>query len=148
MNDKVVKEQNRWTLGCELELKAVAGNKWGLSQWYLHGFELHPQPEADFLMTLELFRDERTDYRFNLSSQQPKLFVVLDVLQSLEKPNLVAVSASQSLAGQYMDGDYLVLSADMPVPIQAWMEAFIGRNGELLEERRKKRKGAGRSSGQ
>ncbi|WP_261835645.1 DUF3305 domain-containing protein [Vibrio ishigakensis] len=148
LSDKVVKDQTRWTLGCGLELKAVAGNKWGLSQWHLDGFELHPEASADFLMTLELFRDERTDYRFNLSSQQPKLFVVLDILQSLEEPNLVAISASQSLAGQYMDGDYLVLSADMPVAIQAWMEAFIGRNGELLEERRKKRKGAGRSSGQ
>ena len=46
-----------------------------------------------------------------------------------------------------MDGDYLVLSNEMPLPVQAWIEAYIGRHGELLEVRRKKRKGAGRSSG-
>lgn len=112
------------------------GRSWqqmGLSQWHLDGFELHPEASADFLMTLELFRDERTDYRFNLSSQQPKLFVVLDILQSLEEPNLVAISASQSLAGQYMDGDYLVLSADMPVAIQAWMEPLLAVMASFLK---------------
>ncbi|TVN11287.1 DUF3305 domain-containing protein, partial [Vibrio cholerae] len=48
---------------------------------------------------------------------------------------------------RYMDSDYLVLSADMPLPVQALMEAYIGRHGELLEIRRKKREGAGRSCG-
>ncbi|EEY71299.1 hypothetical protein VHA_003158 [Grimontia hollisae CIP 101886] len=46
-----------------------------------------------------------------------------------------------------MDGDYLVQSVPMPLTVQAWMEAFIGRHGELLEVRKKKRKGAGRSNG-
>lgn len=58
------------------------------------------------------------------------------------------ITASQSLIGQYMDGDYVVLSIGMPLPVQAWLEAFIGKNGELIEVRRKKRKGAGRASEQ
>ncbi len=80
-------------------------------------------------------------------SQQPKLFLVLDSVDNDDEPNIVALTASQSVAGQYMDGDYLVLSKEMPLPVQAWMEAYIGRHGELLEQRRKKRKGAGRASG-
>ncbi|MGF1804438.1 DUF3305 domain-containing protein, partial [Aliivibrio sifiae] len=50
--------------------------------------------------------------------------------------------------GQYMDGDYVVLSIGMPLPMQAWLEAYIGKHGELIEVRRKKRKGAGRASEQ
>lgn len=96
---------------------------------------------------LQLHKDERTDYRFNLSSQQPKLFLVMDNVESGEKPAIQLLTASQSVAAQYMDGDNLVLSNDMPLAVQAWMEAFIGRHGELLEVRRKKRKGAGRANG-
>lgn len=58
------------------------------------------------------------------------------------------ITASQSMIGQYMDGDYLVLSTAMPLPMQAWLEAYIGKHGELLEVRKKKRKGAGRASEQ
>ncbi len=148
MNSKLLKNESYWALSVDLELCPVKDNRWGLSQWQLNGFDLHPEAESAFVMGLELYKDERTEYRFNLSSHQPKLFVVLDILQSLESPNLVAITASQSTAAQFMDGDYVVLSAEIPVAVQAWMEAFIGRHGELLEQRRKKRKGAGRSSGQ
>jgi hypothetical protein len=99
-------------------------------------------------ISLELYKDERTDYRFNLSSADPKLFIVLEQLDTIETPNLITVTASQTAIGNYLDGDYLVLSTPLPLPIQAWMEAFIGRHGELLELGRKKRKGAGRSCGQ
>lgn len=120
---------------------------WSTTQWQLKEFELNPTSREPFVSTLRLFKDERTDYRFNLSAQQPKLFLILDVMESDETPKIVMITASQSVAGQYMDGDYLVLSNAMPLPVQAWMEAFIGRHGELLEVRRKKRKGAGRASG-
>lgn len=141
----IQKSETLWPIDCDIEAQEVKTSKWATIQWQLKGFRLSDNKNNTAL--LELHRDERTDYRFNLSSQNPKLFVVLDNLESDEQPNIVALTASQSIAGQYMDGDYLVLSDDMPLPVQAWMEAFIGRNGELLEQRRKKRKGAGRSSG-
>mgnify|MGYP000677860045 CR=1 FL=1 len=141
----IQKSETLWPIDCDIEAQEVTTSKWATIQWQLNGFRLSDNKNNTAL--LELHRDERTDYRFNLSSQNPKLFVILDNLDSDEQPNIVALTASQSIAGQYMDGDYLVLSNDMPLPVQAWMEAFIGRNGELIEQRRKKRKGAGRSSG-
>jgi hypothetical protein len=143
----VVKNDEIWTLACQLISHEISTGLWTTTQWQLTGFELQPLESDKHLANLELHRDERTDYRFNLSSNDPKLFLVLDSMESDEEPSLVALTASQSVASQYMDGDYLVLSNSMPLPIQAWMEAFIGRHGELLEQRRKKRKGAGRSSG-
>ncbi|UUM31751.1 DUF3305 domain-containing protein [Vibrio japonicus] len=144
---KLVKSEEFWSMECGLVSHEITTGVWLTTQWQLTGFNLQPDSFNERVATLQLHRDERTDYRFNLSSQQPKLFLVVDIVEDEQHPKIVTLTASQSAAGQYMDGDYLVLSNDMPLPIQAWMEAFIGRHGELLETRKKKRKGAGRSSG-
>lgn len=141
------KNEQIWSIECELVSHEISTGIWVTTQWQLVNFNLSPKSMNQRIATLQLHRDERTDYRFNLSSQQPKLFLVLDNVEESAEPNIVALTASQSVAGQYMDGDYLVLSNTMPLRVQAWMEAFIGRHGELLEQRRKKRKGAGRASG-
>ncbi|NOH79733.1 DUF3305 domain-containing protein [Vibrio sp. RE86] len=147
VTDNLQKTEELWSIECKLVAHEIATGLWTTTQWQLTEFNLQPTTVTPTVKLLELHRDERTDYRFNLSSNQPKLFLVLDNVDSDETPNIVTLTASQSVAGQYMDGDYLVLSNDMPLAVQAWMEAFIGRHGELLEQRRKKRKGAGRASG-
>ncbi|WP_114764426.1 DUF3305 domain-containing protein [Vibrio rhodolitus] len=141
------KTEQHWPIECELTAKEVSMGKWTTIQQQLTGFNLKPEQQSDRLVLLQLHKDERTEYRFNLSSQQPKLFLVLDTFDGEDNPKIVTLTASQSVASRYMDGDYLVLSNDMPLAIHAWMEAFIGRHGELLEVRRKKRAGAGRSNG-
>ncbi len=136
-----------WPMECKLVAREVTSGMWTATQQELLGFNIKPEQQSEHLAILQLHRDERTDYRFNLSSQQPKLFLVLDNFNGDDNVQIVILTASQSVAAQHMDGDYLVLSRDMPLPVHAWMEAFIGRHGELLEMRRKKRKGAGRSNG-
>ncbi len=147
-NTALSKTENCWPMSCQLIEQQISSGMWATTQWQLQGFDLTPDNDSQVIATLELFRDERTDYRFNLSSHEPKLFLVLESVEEGVTPKIVRLVASQSVAGQYMDGDYLVLSQNMPLAVQAWMEAFIGRHGELLEERRKKRPGAGRSCGQ
>ncbi|SBS68676.1 DUF3305 domain-containing protein [Vibrio atlanticus] len=141
------KTEAAWPIGVQRIEKEIKTGIWVTTQWELMGFELSPEDDAQDVCLLQLHKDERTDYRFNLSSQQPKLFLVMDNVDSDVKPVIQLLTASQTVAGQYMDGDNQVLSYDIPLPVQAWMEAFIGRHGELLETRRKKRKGAGRSNG-
>ncbi|KII79355.1 DUF3305 domain-containing protein [Vibrio renipiscarius] len=141
------KTDDIWPIECDLVAREIKTGMWTTTQQELNGFNIKPEQQSEHLTLLQLHRDERTDYRFNLSSQQPKLFLILDNFNGNENVSVVTLTASQSVAAQYMDGDYLVLSNDIPLPIQAWMEAFIGRHGELLETRRKKRKGAGRSNG-
>ncbi|KJY76930.1 DUF3305 domain-containing protein [Vibrio nigripulchritudo] len=138
------KNEDLWMVECVLDSKNVGTGRWVTQQWEWQNINLKPENHSELTMPLELHRDERTDYRFNLNSVQPKLFLALE---NLDQVRPVALTASQAVAGSYMDGDYLVLSIDMPLPVQAWMEAFIGRHGELLEQRRKKRRGAGRASG-
>ncbi|MGF1909685.1 DUF3305 domain-containing protein [Vibrio kasasachensis] len=141
------KTEDLWPIECKLTVNEVSAGKWTTIQQQLSGFNLKPEQQSDQLTILQLHKDERTDYRFNLSSQQPKLFLVLDTFDGDEQAKVVSLTASQNVASRFMDGEYLVLSDDMPLAVQAWMEAYIGRHGELLEMRRKKRKGAGRANG-
>ncbi|WP_394241313.1 DUF3305 domain-containing protein [Vibrio astriarenae] len=136
-----------WHIGVHRVEHEIKTGMWTTTQWTLDGFNLSPEPSEQDVCLLQLHKDERTDYRFNLSSLQPKLFLVMDNVDSGERPVIQLLTASQTVAGQYMDGDNQVLSCDMPLPVQAWMEAFIGRHGELLEIRKKKRKGVGRANG-
>lgn len=78
---------------------------------------------------LELFRDERAAYRFNLSSSDPRLFVICAEEEEQMSPYLV--TASQDAASSYMDGgEEDVYSIAMPEAVQCWIESFIGRHGE------------------
>ncbi|MGY0616061.1 DUF3305 domain-containing protein [Vibrio sp. FJH11] len=147
LENKYEKTEDSWPMGIELVEHEIITGAWLTTQWQLTSFQLTPNDETSDVCLLQLHRDERTDYRFNLSSQKPKLFLVMDNLDSGEKPTIQLLTASQAVAARYMDGDNLVLSNDMPLPVQAWMEAYIGRNGEMLEVKRKKRKGAGRANG-
>ncbi len=146
---KMTKTECLWPISCELVKHEISTGIWVTVQWQLKGFDLHAKETFGPVISLQLYRDERTDYRFNLSSQQPKLFLVLDNVTDEHHPEVVVLTASQSVASQYLDGDYLVLSNAMPLAVQAWIEAFIGRHGELIETKKsKKRDGAGRSSEQ
>ena len=134
----------RWL---QLELKAIDSQ---VGRWQSRRFEiaaLHPaEPEAAGALPLTLFRDERGDYRFNLSSGSPRLFVTGSRVDN----GFVAdgLTLSQTVAAAYMDGERQVLSCPLPEALQAWVEAFIGRHGELLEARRKGKKGKGRAQDQ
>lgn len=152
------KSESCWPLLCLIAMEIKKVGRWETESWQWLGVELNPQDLSyqisdayaqtlEHPQTLDLYKDERTDYRFNLSSQNPKLFLALEFLDTNSKPKIACLTASQAVIACYMDTDYVVLSIDMPLPIQAWMEAFIGRHGELLDVRKKKRAGAGRSNG-
>lgn len=158
---RLEKDESSWPIVFRLCSEEKQIGRWTTLSWSIEGVELYAQTVtadsdedtisaagsmANYERTLTLYRDERTDYRFNLSSQDPHLFIVCE--EDDEQLSPLLITAAQSVASSYMDGDYQVLHIQMPLPVQAWMEAFIGRHGELIEfkgKRCKKRKG--RSSG-
>lgn len=149
MTEKI-KDPEYWRLQFDLKETQVKVGSWESIRWNLINLHLPREKNelsnALYSLALILYKDERTDYRFNLSSRNPLLFFVFEI-QEDESLIPIKVTASQSCVARFMDSDYCVLSVPMPLAIQAWMEAFIGRHGEQLEEGRKKRKGAGRASG-
>ncbi|MFT7683196.1 MAG: hypothetical protein ACI935_002687 [Moritella dasanensis] len=161
---RLAKDESSWPIAFSLRSEEKQVGRWTTLSWSIDNVELYEQAAAinyevsttpsnnvvnttRYGRTLYLYRDERTDYRFNLSSQDPHLFIVCEVTDEQFTPLLI--TAAQSVASSYMDGDYQVLHIQMPLPVQAWMEAFIGRNGELIEFKKKRCKDKkGRSSGQ
>lgn len=142
------KTEDRWPLQVQLVSQAVANDRWGELEWQIHDLLPANEPRDGFDdVLLELHRDQRTAYRFNLSSQRPTLFVLCheDTQQGMRANR---ITASQDEAAGYMDGDHLVLEAQMPPPVLLWIEKFMAKHGELVEEgKKKKRRGKGRSSG-
>ncbi|MDR5898657.1 DUF3305 domain-containing protein [Halomonas vilamensis] len=119
--------------------------KFRLRQWRIDS--LTPGEEGPYTLWLQLTMTERAAYRFNLTSQAPRLFVRAGFTG--EDPSPDAISASQDVAASWMDGEQQVLEAPMPMAIQMWIEGYLARHGEAPPEgRKKKRKGAGRAKEQ
>jgi len=151
---RLEKDESNWPIGFCLCSEEKQIGRWTALSWSVDDVDLYAQNQAGNAVSigdryeriLTLYRDERTDYRFNLSSQDPHLFIVCE--ENDEQLTPLLITAAQSVAGSYMDGDYQVLHIQMPLPVQAWMEAFIGRHGELIEFKKKRYKDKkGRSSG-
>ncbi len=157
-----------WPLLVQLRKKIISRGLWEVDSWSLHSCEsdrdsrqrqslswvelpavedVDGSPCQDFRwsgLSLELFRDERAAYRFNLSAADPRLFVICSEEDELMQPYLV--TASQDEASSYMDGgEEDVYSVAMPEAIQCWIEGFIARHGEPeLEVGKGKRRHHGR----
>ena len=152
---RLAKDESSWPIAFGLRSEEKQVGRWTTLSWSIENVELYEQAAAinddevsttpsnnvvnttRYERTLYLYRDERTDYRFNLSSQSPHLFFVCEEdPESQLKPLLI--TASQIVAAGYMDGDYQVLHIAMPLAVQAWIEAYLGREGELIEVKKRR----------
>lgn len=124
-------------VGEPLSIKGFTTTRWGI-------VELVPGKAGPWTLDLQLYMTERAAYRFNLTSGTPRLFVQAGEAGATPVPS--AITASQDVAASWLDGEHRVLEVDMPLAIQAWMEAYLTHHGEAPQEGgKKKRKGAGRA---
>ena len=97
--------------------------------WLCAGFEI------------ELHPSEAEGYYLNLTSPEPRVFVMWrfheDGALPLARPVLVTVSYNE--AGRYMDGGEQVDGVPMPPAIASWMQPFIDQHYKP-EPRRKQRR--------
>lgn len=138
---------NDWPLWVQLEKKQRLSRGWQSLSWSIAQLSTQPlQEPLSYPLHLVLYRGERLAYRFNLSAQVPKLFVVCEALPDESwLPRLI--TASQDEAADYMDAGQPVLDLPMPSAIHQWIDAFIRHHGEP-EEHRKKRRYAQENEGQ
>jgi hypothetical protein len=143
------KSGTSWPVSIRLNKENVQSGRWDTVRWSIADLRPRPLTADDYhILTIELHLDQRTAYRFNLNSQAPCLFVLCHESDVDNQLIPVHISASQDEASSYMDGEHHVLSAEMPVAICCWIEAYLSREGELIDSGRKKKKsGKGRSSG-
>jgi hypothetical protein len=86
----------------------------GTAQWLHPGFEL------------VLHRDETEGYYFNVSAQQPRVFVLWRMEGEQGLP--LEVTASFDEAGRWTDGGHTVDGVPMPPEIFAWVGEYVEKN--------------------
>ncbi len=130
------------TLSLDLGVESRQVKGFTSTQWRITA--LSPGDAGPWVLRLQLLMTERAAYRFNLQAGTPRLFVRCGESGTIPDPS--AITASQDVAAAWLDGEQQVLEVEMPLAIQAWIEAYLVRHGEAPEEgRKKKRQGAGRA---
>ena len=160
-------EVRHWPLQVVLQKSVISRGLWEVDNWSAVACESDRSTEQRQALTcsieqrekaseyrwlglaLELFRDERAAYRFNIGSSDPRLFIVCNEDEEHERMEPFLITASQDVAASYMDGgEEDVYSVPMPEAIQCWIEGFIARHGEPeLEVGKSKRRHHGRRKG-
>ncbi len=142
------KSTDRWPMQIALQHETVLTRGWETERWSIK--ELVPksdEQESYINIDLELHKDERTAYRFNLNSTSPHLFVLCDEDETDGALTPIHITASQDEAASFMDGEHQVLETPMPAAVQCWLDSYLGIHGELIDEgKKKKKRGKGRSS--
>ncbi len=145
MNEK---NTEHWPLQVCLHSETVNVNGWDTDRWKISALLPDQSSDEGHNLTLELHKDERTAYRFNLNSESPHLFVLCNQDEASGDYSPVHITASQDDAASYMDGEHQLLETLMPPAIQCWIDTYLGIHGELIDEgKKKKKRGKGRSSG-
>ncbi|MFB9134149.1 DUF3305 domain-containing protein [Vibrio olivae] len=122
---KAIKTQCSWLMGCNLKEHQITTGVGVLTQWQLTGFDLEAQQIDSHTATLALSREQEFDYRNNLFSLTPKLYLIIEASSDLSTPLITQLTASKSVANEYMNSEYLVLTNEMPGPVQAWLADFV-----------------------
>ena len=91
-------------------------------------------------LPIELHRSESEGYYLNLTSDEPKVFVLWRLEPDAKPPaHPVQLTVSYNEAGRFMDGGEQVEAVPMPDAIRAWMAPFVTENYKP-EPRRKSRR--------
>ena len=98
----------------------------GVAQWMHPGFRI------------VLHRDEIEGYYFNVSAQQPRVFVLWRMEGEQALP--LDVTASSEEAGRWLDGGHSVDAVAMPTEIFAWVGDYVEKNYRPQPEKRIKPK--------
>lgn len=113
-----------WSIACEFVDHSIITGAWVTKQKQLIGFNLYPEKISNRSVILNLYSNEKRDYRANLKTGHPKLFVIIDNCVS-DQDRLLTITASRKVADAYTEKGDLVLSSDMPDEIIRWIEEYL-----------------------
>ena len=139
---------DKWPLWVLLDRQETQSRGWPSVSWKISQISaVKPEDPEAVPLCLQLHRDERIAYRFNLSAQAPTLFVICE---EVEGGKLVPrkLSVAQDLAADHLDAGQPVLSIPMPQPIYIWLEQFMAQHGELEDPKAGKRRLRAQASGE
>ena len=137
--DLITPSVNVCSVAVIMERRTLAGNRWQTQQWEARGVECHTAPEGraeqaivgDDQCTrilfpgheIRLFRDEAEGYLFNITSPEPKVFVLWRMHDDeIARPERVTVSYHEG--ARWMDSDERVDGVALPAELIPWIREF------------------------
>ena len=138
-------------------------NRWASEQWRVVAVERDERPAATIKerddpacarwrvtgFAIELHRSESEGYFLNISTEQPKAFVMWRTREAdgaegaapdgalVIVPKRVTVSYNE--AGRLLDGGEQVEAVPLPAEIRAWMEPFVAEHYKPEPKRKSRR---------
>jgi hypothetical protein len=127
-----------WPAAVIMERTALAGNRWASEKWEAKGIVRDVAAAAavreivrnEQLMQLlfpglkiRLHKDEAEGYFYNLSSPQPKVFVLWRMEDDIAKPQFVTVSYHEG--SRWLDSGENVDGVPLPPELAPWMAEFV-----------------------
>jgi hypothetical protein len=116
-----------FTLSVRIERYAVT-SRWATHAWRVGAVESAGAGDPGFAVAL--FRDEAEGYYLNVSSGDPRAFVMLRLADDdAESPPAVhALTLSYNEAARWMDAQERVDAVPLPAPVRAHLESWVAAN--------------------
>jgi hypothetical protein len=143
-----------------MECRTLAGNRWQTEQWEAKGVMCDAAPaassgqvivrNADLTQLLfpghqiHLYRDEAEGYLFNITSPEPKVFVLWRMHDEVARPERVTVSYHEG--ARWMDSDEKVDGVPLPAELVPWIRGFAEQHYKP-EPKKKKRYASNKDKG-
>jgi hypothetical protein len=121
-----------------MECNALTGNRWQTVQWEAKGVVRDTAPAGSAEQVIErndqltriafpgheirLYRDEAEGYLMNITSPDPKVFVLWRMEDEVARPQRVTVSYHEG--ARWMDSDESVDGVPLPPELVPWMREF------------------------
>jgi hypothetical protein len=125
-----------------MELSTLAGNRWQTEQWEARRVlrDNAPAGSAEQVIVrdekhtqilfpghqIRLYRDEAEGYLFNVTSPEPKVFVLWRMHDAVARPERVTVSYHEG--ARWMDSDEKVDGVPLPAELVPWIREFAARH--------------------
>ena len=140
--------------------RAALANRWVSEKWEAKGVvpDSAPPGSAERVIvstdrltqilfpghSIKLHRDEAEGYRMNITSPQPKVFVLWRMREGVARPEMLSVSYNEG--ARWMDSDEHVDGVPLPLELLPWIEAFAAQHYQP-EPRKPKRYASSRDKG-
>ena len=136
--DTLIQPDNVLPVAVIMERTTLAANRWQTEQWDARGVvhDTAPTGTAERVIVrrdnllqvlhpghqIRLFRDEAEGYLFNITSPQPKVFVLWRMLGEMARPERLTVSYHEG--ARWMDSDERVDGVPLPLELVPWIREF------------------------
>ena len=140
--ERLQARQGRWTIPRWTAVGVVAGEEI-TTQDLKRTLVRSDGDREQYLWTglaLELFKDGAEAYWFNLSGDNPALYVACSYNDETDELAPVLVTADSAEAGMHEEAEDTVFSVPMPPEVHQWLERYVVENYVPQEKKKRKRK--------